>query len=543
MVDPATGSLYAAVGGGVDEFEPSGCFAHRFTAANGHLGAIEGMTFDPVTGDLVVSGSYSQGEHAVIDEFSSTGRLLEEMTEANGVLNGYSQGVSTESNDLAVDSSGDLFVAVGPSHLVDEFGPYKAPPKYPLEVEEPGSGSGTVTSEPSGIDCPGACSAEFAKAEGTVKLKETPGTGSTFGGWVVEPGADVVSGCTSVSMDCEVMMNGPVKVKAKFDSNLAPVEVGESGSGSGTVTSKPSGISCPSTCRAEFTTGETVELTETKSEGSSFKGWKVEGEAVVVAGCTGTEATCKFEVSGPVKIDVVFESEASPVLTVEEPGSGRGAVTSEPGGIDCPSTCFASFAKGDTVKLTEAAGSEFEDSSVGKSKRQNVATGCTGTEMTCEVVMNGPVKVKVVFESKLAPVEVEEPGSGSGRVSSEPSGIDCPSTCAAEFTKGGTVKLTEAPGSGSTFAGWVVEPGVAVTAGCKGTEATCSVTAPGKVKAIFDSKQILVEVQEPGFGSGTVTSAPGGIDCPGVLTCLGEFAEGATVELKEQASAGSTFAG
>ena len=543
VIDPATGNLYAAVGGGIDEFEPSGCFVRRFTAANGNIGEIEGMAFDPVTGDLVVSGSYRAGSrHAVVDEFSLTGRLLEEMTEADGVLNGYVQNVSTQSNDLAVDSSGDLFVAVGPSHLVDEFGHYEVPPKHPLEVEEPGSGSGSVTSEPSGIDCPSACKTEFTKAEGTVKLTETPSAGSTFGGWVVESGSDVVSGCTSVSVECEVMMNGPVKVKAKFDSNLALVEVKETGSGSGTVMSKPSGISCPSTCKAEFTKGETVELKEKENAGSGFKGWKVEGEAVVTAGCAGPEETCKFEANGLVKVEVIFESEASPVLTVEEQGSGSGSVTSAPSGIDCPSTCSAPFTKGKSVKLTEAAGSsstlvrwEVEEA--------DVVAGCTDTEATCTVAMNGPVSVKVVFDSKLAPVEVEEPGSGSGMVTSEPPGVDCPSTCEAEFTKGKPVELKEKAGAGSSFKGWKVEGEAVVTAGCTGTEETCKfeVNGPVKVKAIFESDLALVEVEEPGFGSGTVTSQPAGIECPGVLTCSWEFPEGKSVELKEKASAGSIF--
>ena len=547
VVDPATGSLYAAVGSGVDEFEPSGCFVRRFTAANGHLSEIEGMTFDPVTGDVVVSGSYSQGEHAVIDEFSSSGLLLEEMTEADGVLLGYLQNVSKESNDLAVDSSGDLFVAVGPSHLVDEFGPYKAPSKYSLEVEEPGSGSGSgsVTSEPSGIDCPSTCRAEFTKAEGTVRLKEAPGMGSTFGGWVVEPGTDVVSGCTSVSVECEVMMNGPVKVKAKFDSNLALVEVKETGSGSGTGASEPPGIDCPSTCKAEFTKGKPVELKEKASAGSSFKGWKVEGEAVVVAGCTGLEETCKFEANGLVKVEVVFESEASPVLTVEERGSGSGLVTSEPSGIDCPSTCSAPFTKGETVVLKEkeSAGSSFKEWKV--EGEAVVVAGCTDMDVTCTVAMNGPVSVKVVFDSKLALVEVEETGSGSGMVASEPLGIDCPSTCKAEFTKGKPVEFKEKVSAGSSFKGWKVEGEAVVTAGCTGMEETCKFEVNGavKVKAIFESNLALVEVEEPGFGSGTVTSQPAGIECPGVLTCSWEFPEGKSVELKEKASAGSSFKG
>src|ERR1700752_2682050 len=58
-------------------------------------------------------------------------------------------------------------------------------------------------------------------------------------------------------------------------------------------------------------------------------------------------------------------------------------------------------------------------------------------------------------------------GSGSGNVTSSPSGISCPGTCAATFAAGTQVKLTTVPAKGSYFAGW---SGV-----CKGTGA-CTVT-------------------------------------------------------------------
>jgi hypothetical protein len=538
VVDPATGNVFAVAAGGVDEFEPSGCFVRRITAPTGGLGIIQapigtvssGIAFDPVTGHLLVSGAYlgNSSRHSFIDEFSSSGVLLDELTETDGV--------GAESAGIAVNSSGDMFVAVRSSGVVDEFGQYKASPAYPVEVKE--SGSGTVTSEPEGIDCPSTCSADFSR----VKLTEAPGAGFAFASWKVEGEAVVAAGCTGTDTTCEIVVNGPAKVGVVFESELAPVEVVESGSGSGTVTSEPPGIGCPSsTCKAEFTKGKEVELKEEASAGSSFKGWKVEGEAVVGAGCTGTEEICKFEISGPVKIEAIFESEASPDLTVEEPGTGSGTVTSKPSGIDCPSTCSAPFTKGETVELKEKenAGSSFKDWKV--EGEAVVSAGCTGTEEICKFEVNGPVKVEVGFESNSAPVEVEEPGTGSGTVTSKPSGIDCPSTCSAPFTKGETVELKEKENAGSTFAGWDVVSGTAI-AGCTGTETTCSVTAPGKVRVIFDSKQVLVEAQEPGFGSGTVTSAPGGIDCHGVMpTCAGEFGEGETVVLTATAAPGSSF--
>lgn len=43
---------------------------------------------------------------------------------------------------------------------------------------------------------------------------------------------------------------------------------------------------------------------------------------------------------------------------------------------------------------------------------------------------------------------------GNGRVTSEPAGIDCGSTCTASFSAGALVTLTAAPDAGETFTGW-----------------------------------------------------------------------------------------
>ena len=51
-----------------------------------------------------------------------------------------------------------------------------------LTVTSAGSGSGTVTSTPSGINCPGTCTANFASGT-QVTLTATPGTNFTFDGW------------------------------------------------------------------------------------------------------------------------------------------------------------------------------------------------------------------------------------------------------------------------------------------------------------------------------------------------------------------------
>lgn len=62
----------------------------------------------------------------------------------------------------------------------------------------------------------------------------------------------------------------------------------QSGSGKGTVTSSPTGISCGNTCTESFDSRTSVTLTPTASTGSTFAGWSGD--------CTGT-GTCSLTMS------------------------------------------------------------------------------------------------------------------------------------------------------------------------------------------------------------------------------------------------------
>jgi hypothetical protein len=180
-----------------------------------------------------------------------------------------------------------------------------------LAVNKNGTGSGSVTSSPAGIDCGLTCTTSFAKNT-VVTLTPTASAGSTFTGW---------SGDCSGTGACTVTMDQAHSVTATFD--LIPVvpppsytlTVGKNGTGSGTVTSSPGAISCGATCSQTYTQGTVVTLTPTPTAGSTFAGWSGD--------CTGTGA-CTVTMSQARSVTATFNLLVPPVLGVPPsvPASG-----------------------------------------------------------------------------------------------------------------------------------------------------------------------------------------------------------------------------
>jgi hypothetical protein len=241
---------------------------------------------------------------------------------------------------------------------------------------------------------------------------------------------------------------------------------------------------------------------------------------------TAVVATGAGSSGAPVQVATVT-SVPSQTLTVSNAGTGGGTVTSSPAGINCGTTCNASFATGTVVTLTAtpSVGSIFTGWSGG---------GCSGTG-TCVVTMNAAQSVTATFTLQSFALTVAKSGAGGGTVTSSPAGINCGGTCSASFASGTSVTLTAAPAVDSTFAGWS-------GGGCSGTgSCTVSVTSAIAVTATFTLQPQTLSVALAGTGSGTVTSSPAGINCPG--SCSASFAGGTVVTLSPTAAAGSFFSG
>jgi hypothetical protein len=168
---------------------------------------------------------------------------------------------------------------------------------------------------------------------------------------------------------------------------------------------------------------------------------------------------------------------AARTLTIRMGGNGSGVVRSSNPAIDCSLQCAQSVASTAKVQLTAvaAAGSTFA----------GWQGACSGSA-DCGLTMDADREVTAVFtlgQPPISHVVVRFPGKGGGRVTSIPSGIDCPAMCSLAVPSGSTVVLAAQADPSSTFVGW--------SGACAGDQA-CSFTADGDATAWanFDVKAL-----------------------------------------------------
>ena len=181
--------------------------------------------------------------------------------------------------------------------------------QYTLTVKKKGSGTGTVTSNPAGINCGADCSQPYP-ANTTVTLTATADAGSVFARWSGD--------CSGSNPVTTVAMNANKVCTATF--NLAPtgnmtLTVRKTGSGTGTVTSNPAGINCGADCSQSYPANTTVTLMATADAGSVFAGWSGD--------CSGSNPNTTVVMNANKTCTATFNRQA-PVGGVTVPG-GRPA--------------------------------------------------------------------------------------------------------------------------------------------------------------------------------------------------------------------------
>jgi sugar lactone lactonase YvrE len=122
------------------------------------------------------------------------------------------------------------------------------------------------------------------------------------------------------------------------------------GAGSGSVTSSPAGLNCPTTCAAPFLAGSTVTLTATPAAGSLFMSW---GGACSGTSCTVTMDSAKTVTAtfAPNKADLIVTM-ASMSWPAATPGTSfsAGDTVLNQGGVTSATSTTRYYLSLDTVK-------------------------------------------------------------------------------------------------------------------------------------------------------------------------------------------------
>ena len=309
--------------------------------------------------------------------------------------------------------------------------------RYRLTVGAGGAATGVVTSSPPGIDCGSACITTYTSGT-VVTLTATPGASAIFTGWTGD--------CSGQATTCAVTMTAPRVVTAMFDK-LYTLSVSRAGSGDGTVTSTPTGITCGGDCTEGYVYATVVSLTATPAAGSVFAGW----DSV----CSGAPNPCSVTMYGAQSVTARFDRILYPLTTTI---TGQGSIISSPAGIACPGDCSEPYASGTTVTLTATAGSGYVF---------DTWSGCSGTGPVCAVTMDAAHTAAATFGAAQT-LTISRTGSGTGTVTSSDGGINCGADCSEVYPRNRVVTLIAAPTNGATFQGW--------TGACSGTSPTCTLT-------------------------------------------------------------------
>ncbi len=389
--------------------------------------------------------------------------------------------------------------------------PIDAPPDSPgmvtLTLSKTGTGTGDVTSAPAGVTCGATCVGTYP-AGAMVTLTAAALPGSTFTRW---SGA-----CSGMSTTCTLILTANTTVSAEFGGIMRTLTVISGGNGTGAITSSAGGVNCPGVCVIQVPDQSDVVLTAAPASGSAFLGWS----ATTVCGGSGT---CDFRITGDTSVTGSFARDNSILIVKSGTGTGTVVSTTPAGGITCGGDCVESYAVTTTVTLDATAS--------GNSDFIGWSGPCAGTG-PCEVTVSSAVLVTAQFNLKQFPLLVTLAGTGTGTVTSAPSGIQCAGDCGETYPSGASITLTAGADPDSIFTGWS-DPN------CPGT-GTClvMVTSITTVTATFAQILHKLDIAKDGNGAGTVTSSGGMIDCGAICS---EHVVPGTVVLVAAPATGSVF--
>ncbi|MFZ0305416.1 MAG: PASTA domain-containing protein, partial [Terracidiphilus sp.] len=256
----------------------------------------------------------------------------------------------------------------------------------PVTFSVTGTGSGSVSSDPQGINCvitngtagASGCSASLTSGY-TYSFIEAAAGGYTFAGW---GGACSSYGSNQI---CNVEITpANNNIVANFTANVAnnTLTVTDVGNGSGTVTSGDGLISCSEangagsgTCSGNYSSGALVTLTAASAANSAFLGWSG------ACASAGTSPTCS----------VTMNQSANAIADFVQQNFGNVNVC--PSGVSTPAPCSATLPVTFNLAATTTVGAiqVVTQGATGLDFSLGSGSTCTGTiaqSNTCNVNVN-----------------------------------------------------------------------------------------------------------------------------------------------------------
>lgn len=307
------------------------------------------------------------------------------------------------------------------------------------------------------------------------------------------------------------------------------LQVSRAGTGSGSVSSSPTGISCGSTCSANFSPGTSVTLSASASSGSVFAGWSGD--------CSGAQSSCTVSMNLARSVSATFNS-SSPggggITTLQNGGSVNGSTNSSAQNGDFRE--YVVTIPSGTTQLSVNTSNHTGDvdlyvrfasaPTLSTYDCRSIAAGNSPDSCTIPAPVSGTWYIRVygyqigsvsylinaswTGGSTNQTLSVSRSGNGSGTVTSSPAGVSCGSTCSASFASGAAVTLTATAASGSVFAGW--------SGDCTGSQSSCNLSmGQGRnVTAAFSATGGGTPRDEPTMtGFALPTPNPAFPNCPG----------------------------
>ncbi|NBC27972.1 MAG: hypothetical protein GVY08_14000 [Bacteroidetes bacterium] len=315
-----------------------------------------------------------------------------------------------------------------------------------LTVMKDGTGEGTVTSDPPGIDFGEDNTEEYGKGT-EVTLTATPDENSTFGGWSGDTGSANTQDSTLT-----VTMDSARTVTARFAKKRTNITADM---GVGIISSPQGGIP------PEETGSVTVEVENNGPDDAPDTAIMLEMDNGQVTGTPGNE-------------DVTCD---------EPPASEIGCSFNE------------NIPAGEVIELIF----DFEAETPGTlTLSSTVSTSASDPD---ESNNSDQVEIQVEESTETFTLAVQKDGDGEGTVTSDPDGINLGSDGTEAYEEGTNVTLTATPEEGSVFDGWSGEIGDAAP---EDSVITVGMDQDRTITATFDTApEAVAFIQEFGLFEST----------------------------------------